>query len=71
MNAKQASRYNRKDEIDVVHGDRVYLATREPSIRDPVDPRDLYTPNLNGGSVEYDVDLSEHDCGCNAALYLV
>ena len=28
-------------------------------------------PNLLGGSVEYDVDLSHHECGCIAAFYLI
>lgn len=31
----------------------------------------FYTPNLLGASVEYDVDLSQMDCGCVAAFYLV
>mmetsp|Transcript_17525 Transcript_17525/g.22210 ORF Transcript_17525/g.22210 Transcript_17525/m.22210 type:complete len:102 (-) Transcript_17525:593-898(-) len=30
-----------------------------------------FKPNLLGGSVEWDVDLSEHECGCIAAFYLV
>lgn len=30
-----------------------------------------YKPNLLGGSVEWDVDLSRHECGCIAAFYLV
>lgn len=30
-----------------------------------------FTPNLLGGSIEYDVDLSHHECGCIAAFYLV
>lgn len=30
-----------------------------------------FLPNLLGGSVEYDVDLSQHECGCIAAFYLV
>ena len=32
---------------------------------------DYFRPNLLGGSVEYDVDLSHHECGCIAAFYLV
>lgn len=31
----------------------------------------FYTPNLLGGQVEYDMDLSQSSCSCNAALYLV
>lgn len=30
----------------------------------------FYTPNLLGGSIEYDVNLSKSGCSCNAALYL-
>ena len=30
-----------------------------------------FTPNLLGGSIEWDVDLSDHECGCIAAFYLV
>ena len=29
-----------------------------------------YMPNLVGGSIEYDVDVSSIDCGCVAGLYL-
>lgn len=35
------------------------------------DPEGFYTPNLLGGSIEYDVDLSQMGCGCIAAFYLV
>jgi len=35
------------------------------------DPWSFFTPNLLGGSVEYDVDLSQMECGCVAAFYLV
>ena len=34
------------------------------------DPK-YFKPNLLGGSIEWDVDLSEHECGCIAAFYLV
>ena len=36
-----------------------------------VDPNHYYRPNLLGGSVDYDVDLSLSNCGCIAAFYLV
>jgi hypothetical protein len=36
-----------------------------------MDPAQFYKPNLLGGSVEYDVDLSGSNCGCVAAFYLV
>jgi hypothetical protein len=34
-------------------------------------PSNFYKPNLLGGSVEFDVDLSLANCGCIAAFYLV
>ena len=36
-----------------------------------MDPTKIYRPNLLGGSVDYDVDLSQSNCGCIAAFYLV
>lgn len=30
-----------------------------------------FKPNLLGGSIEWDIDLSHHECGCIAAFYLV
>ena len=30
-----------------------------------------FKPNLLGGSIEWDVDLSSHECGCIAAFYTV
>jgi hypothetical protein len=30
----------------------------------------FYQPNILGGAIEYDVDLKDVECGCNAALYL-
>jgi hypothetical protein len=35
------------------------------------DPNEYFKPNLLGGSLEYDVDLSQAGCGCNAAFYMV
>ena len=35
------------------------------------DKSQFFTPNLLGGSMEYDVDLSQVGCNCNAALYLI
>ena len=32
---------------------------------------DYFKPNLLGASVEWDVDLSKHECGCIAAFYTV
>ena len=32
---------------------------------------DYFKPNLLGASLEYDIDLSHHECGCIAAFYTV
>ena len=44
---------------------RGYLSTTPD-----LSPESFYTPNLLGGTVEYDVDLSGKDCGNVAAFYL-
>jgi hypothetical protein len=36
-----------------------------------LDPGSYFKPNLLGGSLEFDVDLSLRNCGCVAAFYLV
>ena len=36
-----------------------------------LDPNNYFKPNLLGGSISYDVDLSTRNCGCIAAFYLV
>jgi hypothetical protein len=38
---------------------------------DSVTPEGFWKPNLLGGSVEFDVDLSNMECGCVAAFYLI
>ena len=53
-------------DLIIKHGQRGYLSN-SPSL----DPTQFYTPHLLGGSVEYDVDLSQSNCGCIAAFYLV
>ena len=35
------------------------------------DPSAYFTPNLLGGSLTYDVDLSNVGCGCETAFYAV
>jgi len=35
------------------------------------DKSQFFTPNLLGGSMEYDVDLSQASCNCNAAFYMI
>lgn len=32
-------------------------------------PDIFYTPNMLGGSIEFDIDLHESNCGCNASVY--
>merc|ERR1712086_397476 len=51
-------------EVDVKFNGRAYL-TKE----DKVDGQ-YYSPSLMGGSLEYDVNLSESGCSCDAAVYL-
>jgi len=36
-----------------------------------IDPNQFYQPDLLGGSIEYDIGLSNVDCSCNAAFYMV
>ena len=50
----------------IPHGGRSYLATG-----DALGPDNYYGVNLLGGSISYDVDISESGCNCNAALYLI
>lgn len=45
---------------------RAYLSTV-----DSIDPSAYFKPNLLGGSMEYDADLSQVGCGCVSALYTV
>ena len=54
--------------IQVPSNGRGYLA--ETPDLDMSNPK-YWTPNLLGGSVEYDIDLSNHECGCIAAFYTV
>jgi hypothetical protein len=52
--------------MNVPYNQRGYI-TNTPSL----DVNGFYKPNLLGGSVEYDVNLSSSTCGCVAAFYLV
>lgn len=52
--------------VTIPYNNRAILTT-SPNL----DPSTFYRPNLLGGSVEYDVDLSQSNCGCIAAFYLV
>ena len=38
---------------------------------DQLGPNNFFMPNLLGGKVSFDVDLSQMECGCVAAFYLV
>ena len=49
----------------------MYLGVRDRGEYQSLDPHGWYVPNLVGGSIEFDLDLSESGCGCNAAFYLV
>jgi hypothetical protein len=51
------------------HSGRAYLGTKNECGH--FSPDMYYAPNLLGGSIEYDFDLSQAGCGCNAALYLI
>lgn len=53
-------------QIEIPEGGRLYLSNTPD-----LNPETFYKPNLLGGSVEYDVDLSNINCGCIAAFYLV
>lgn len=52
--------------LGVPHNTRGYLAESADG-----GPESFFRPNLLGGSVEYDVDLSQMECGCIAAFYTV
>jgi hypothetical protein len=52
--------------VNLPEGARSYLFT-EPAF----DSENHYRPNLLGGSVEFDIDMSGVSCGCIAAFYLV
>ncbi len=48
------------------YNNRMYLSTQQE-----VDKSAYFTPNMLGGSLEYDVDLSQVGCGCVTALYTI
>jgi len=51
------------------HNTKAYLAKSNGN--GDFTPSMYYAPNLLGGSIAYDVDLSQSTCSCNAALYLI
>ena len=54
------------DVLSFNYNHRMYLSTQET-----LDPSKYYRANLLGGSVEFDIDLSNSGCGCLTALYTV
>ena len=58
------------NQLTIPHNGRSYLAVRDRA-GSSLDPHGWYIPNLVGGSIEFDVNLSQAGCSCNAALYLV
>ena len=53
-------------QLDFDYNNRMYLSTQQD-----FDKTKYFTPNMLGGSMEYDVDLSEVGCGCITALYTI
>lgn len=58
--------YVPSDHFEIGFNARVYLTESQTW-----DPNAYFSPKLLGGSMEYDVDLSQATCGCNAALYMI
>jgi hypothetical protein len=57
------------DGFNLPHSGRTYLATKNGN--GAFTPDMFYSPNLLGGSIEWDMNLSQAGCGCNAAFYMV
>lgn len=57
------------DGFSLPHSGRTYLGTKNGNGGFSSDM--FYSPNLLGGSIEWDMDLSQAGCGCNAAFYMV
>lgn len=53
-------------DVSYVFNKRAYLSTV-----DSLDTSKYFKPNLLGGAMEYDVDLSKVGCGCISAIYTV
>ena len=54
------------NEIGFDYNNRMYLSTESS-----INPNAYFKPNLLGGSIEFDVDLSNSKCGCLTALYMI
>jgi len=57
------------DSVTMKMNERAYLTKAKDSIT--LATEGYYSPNLLGGSVSYDVDVSGADCGCVDTFYLV
>jgi hypothetical protein len=57
------------DGFKLPHSGRTYLGTKDGN--GGFSPDMFYSPNLLGGSINWDMDLSQAGCGCNAAFYMV
>ena len=53
------------DEVVIVPSGRAYLVEKD-NINDPLN---YFMPNLLGGYIEFDTNLSNSECGCVLALY--
>jgi len=51
--------------------DGLGFLTNTNSYNGQIDPNSFFKPNLLGGSVEWDVNLSEAGCNCSASVYMV
>jgi hypothetical protein len=58
-------------ELNFDYNNRMYLATSREEDPESVDPTKYFKPNMLGGSMEYDVNLSQVGCGCVTALYTI
>lgn len=54
--------------VSIKHGGRSYLAIRDAG---SIEQDMFYAPNILGGAIEWDMDISQSTCSCNAALYLI
>lgn len=53
-------------DLHLPHNGRSYLSTT-----DSMTAHGWYTPDLLGGSIEFDADLSQSGCSCNTSVYLL
>merc|ERR1712151_1279217 len=66
MYVNMSTNYSSGENLNIPYNNRGYF-----SHSSSLDPEQFYKPNLLGGSVEYDVDLSQSNCGCISTIYLV